>query len=63
MFELTAIHIDTRNKVLSKNHVLWRIFSQPGKIKTEYLIAQLRTGIWQKLIRVKTFPQGVLQAQ
>ena len=31
--------------------------------KTEYLIAQLRTGIWRKVIRHKTCPQGVLQAQ
>ena len=31
--------------------------------KTEYLIAQLRTGIWQKNIRLKTCPQGVLEAQ
>ena len=31
--------------------------------KTEYLIAQLRTGIWRKVIRVKTCPQGVLEAQ
>ena len=31
--------------------------------KTEYLIAQLRTGIWRKVIRLKTCPQGDLQAQ
>ena len=31
--------------------------------KTEYLIAQLRTGIRQKVIRLKPCPQGDLQAQ
>ena len=31
--------------------------------KTEYLIAQLRTVSQQKLFRLKTYPQGVLQAQ
>ena len=31
--------------------------------KTEYLFAQLRTGFQQKLFRLKTCPQGVLQAQ
>ena len=31
--------------------------------KTEYLIAQLRAGIWRKVFRLKTCPQGVLQAQ
>ena len=31
--------------------------------KTEYLIAQLRTGFRQKVFRLKTCPQGVLQAQ
>jgi hypothetical protein len=31
--------------------------------KTEYLIAQLRTGFWKKHFRLKTCPQGVLQAQ
>ena len=31
--------------------------------KTEYLIDQLRTGFRQKLFRLKTCPQGVLQAQ
>jgi hypothetical protein len=31
--------------------------------KTEYLIAQLRTGFQQKVFRLKTCPQGVLQAQ
>ena len=28
-----------------------------------YLISQIMTGIWQKLFRLKTWPQGVLQAQ
>ena len=31
--------------------------------KTEYLIAQLRTGFQQNLSRLKTCPQGVLHAQ
>ena len=31
--------------------------------KTEYLIDQLRTEIRQKRFRLKTCPQGVLQAQ
>ena len=31
--------------------------------KTELLIAQLRAGIWRKVFRLKTCPQGVLQAQ
>ena len=31
--------------------------------KIEYLIVQLRTGFRQKLFRLKTCPQGVLQAQ
>ena len=31
--------------------------------KTEYLISQLRAGFEQKLYRLKTCPQGVLQAQ
>ena len=31
--------------------------------KTEYLIAQLRTGFRQKVYRLKTCPQGVLEAQ
>ena len=31
--------------------------------KTEYLIAQLRTGFRQNVLRLKTCPQGVLQAQ
>jgi hypothetical protein len=31
--------------------------------KTEYLIAQLRAGIWRKVFRLKTCPQGKLQAQ
>ena len=33
------------------------------RLKTEYLIAQLRTGFRQKVFRLKTCPQGVLQAQ
>ena len=31
--------------------------------KTELLIAQLRAGIWQKVFRLKTYPQGVLPAR
>ena len=38
----------------SQNSTFW---------KTEYLIAQLRTGIWRKFIRLKTCPQGDPQAK
>ena len=40
--------------VFETNLIVW---------KTEYLIAQLRTGFRQKLFRLKTCPQGVLSSE
>ena len=44
-----------------KSSIISKLDHQMSKI--EYLIAQLRTDIWKKNFRLKTCPQGVLQAQ
>ena len=53
-FEKVENRVPHTNSKLQVNLTGW---------KTEYLIAQLRTGFRQKFFRLKTCPQGVLEAQ
>ena len=71
----TILKMSLKSSIMSKfDHQMSRIWIEvAGRLletisnltgwKTEYLIAQLRIGIRQKSIRLKTCPQGVLQAQ
>ena len=65
---LRSSNISKINQQMSKNwkqtaaHELKLLVNLTGW-KTEYLIAQLKTGFRQKVHRLKTCPQGVLEAQ
>ena len=44
-------------------HTNFKLVTNLTGLKIEYLIAQLRTDFQQKVFRLKTCPQGALQAQ
>ena len=64
----TILEMALKSLILSKlDHQMsksWkRIVAHELQTGPEYLIAQLRTGFRQKVFRLKTCPQGVLEAQ
>ena len=74
-WKITVLEMSLKSSIMSKlDHQMSKIWKKVASSfckvlvdltgwKTELLIAQLRAGIWRKVFRLKTCPQGVLQDQ
>ena len=69
-WKITVLEMSLKSSIMSKlDHQMSKIWKKVASSfckvlvnltgwKTEYLIAQLRKGIWRKVVRLKRYPQG-----